>query len=137
MAVTDDPWQPVYSKLRRLRDTWPTSSWTWDSRYTMLASSFSTALEPQARASAACAFDYYWDVSRVHTAPRGLQVICESTGGLREGQLLMAGRAGPLVVVGLWWPWMGSNMVTLRLGLGEYEADETPYPQVRALFGAR
>jgi len=28
-------------------------------------------------------------------------------------------------------------MITLRLGLGEYEVMEPPFPQVRELFGAR
>lgn len=138
--VTDEmeeDWQPVFDKLLLLKNDWPNNTWSWDARFTMLASSFPKEMAAQARASAARALQYAWDSASISTAPQGLQAICERTGGLRKGQLIMAGKAGSLVLVGLWWPWRGGEVITLRLGLGEYEAQEPPFPKVRELFGAR
>jgi len=137
MDPDGDDWQPVLDTLLLLKNAWPNSTWTWDARFTMMASSFGKDSAAQARASIARALTYAWDTKSIATAPKTLQEICDKTGGLRAGQLVMAGRAGPLVLVGLWWPWMGGENITLRLGLGEYEVMEPPFPQVRELFGAR
>ena len=128
--------QPVLDKLTLLRDSWPGEAWTWDDRFVMLASSFPIDAEEKARASAALALPYSWDKASLPTAPPSLRELCERTGGLRSKQRLLAGRAGDLVLIGLWWPWGNGTTITLRLGLGEYEADEPPYPAVRKLFKA-
>lgn len=133
----DDDWQPVLDVLLLLKNDWPTSQWTWDPRFTMMASSFSKEGAPQARASAARAMQYAWDTTTIGTAPKTLQQICDQTGGLRTGQVIMAGKAGGLVLVGLWWPWRGGENITLRMGLGEFEEMEPPFPKVRELFGVR
>jgi len=132
-----EDWHPVFDALLLLKNDWPNSSWSWDARVTMLASSFPKDAAAKARQTAARTMPYAWDQTTIATAPNGLKTIAEKTGGLRKGQLIMAGKAGPLVIVGLWWPWRGGEMITLRLGLGEYEAMEPPFPQVRELFGAR
>ena len=131
----DDDWRPVLDKLALLKNAWPGEPWSWDPRFTMLASSFAIALEAQANASAVLALPYSWDKKTLATAPPSLRELCEATGGLRSNQRLLAGRAGDLVLVGLWWPWGNGTMITLRLGLGQYAADEPPYPAVRSLFG--
>ena len=134
----DDDWQPVLDKLTLLRNDWPNTSWGWDTRFVMLVSSFPKADEGRARAAAARALEYAWDSTSLPTAPKSLQEFATSAaGGLRKGQLLMAGRAGSLVMIGLWWPWRDGENITLRLGLGEHDADEAPYSIVRALFGVR
>lgn len=127
---------PVLDKLLLLKNAWPGEPWSWDDRFTMLASSFAVELADKALASAALALPYSWDVKTIATAPAGLREICEQTGGLRKSQRLLAGRAGDLVLIGLWWPWGSGTTITLRLGLGDYAADEPPFPAVRALFGA-
>lgn len=137
MGASGDNWQPVLDTLGLLKRGWPADEWAWDERFTMLASSFGTELELRARAAAAQALPYAWNQTTIKTAPESLRDLCDRTGGLRSGQLLMAGKAGPLVLYGLWWPWGGGTMITLRLGLGEYATMERPYPQVRALFGVR
>jgi len=134
----DDPepdWQPVLDKLSLLKQAWPGEPWSWDPRFTMLASSFAVELVEKASASVALALPYSWDKKTLATAPPSLRELCEDTGGLRSGQRLLAGRAGELVLIGLWWPWGNGAMITLRLGLGQYAADEAPYPAVRSLFG--
>lgn len=133
----DEDWHPVFDSLLLLKNNWPNQSWSWDARLTMLASSFGKDVAQQARTTAAKSMPYAWDSSTIATAPAGLRRIAEASGGLRKGQSLMAGKAGHIVLVGLWWPWRGGEMITLRLGLGEFEAMEPPFPKVRELFGAR
>jgi hypothetical protein len=135
MDPEGEDWLPVIEKLTLLKRGWPSPTWTWDARFTMIASSFDKAVEAAARASAVHALPYAWDSQSLSTAPAGLRELCQRTGGLRAKQMLMAGRAGPLVLVGLWWPWGDGKTITLRLGLGEHGAAEEPYPQVRTLFG--
>jgi hypothetical protein len=135
MDEPEPDWQPVLDKLTLLKNAWPGEPWTWDDRFTMLASSFAIGLEDKARASAALALPHSWDAKTLATAPGSLRELCEDAGGLRSGQRLLAGRAGALVLIGLWWPWGSGQTVTLRLGLGGYAADEPPFPAVRSLFG--
>lgn len=136
MGLEDD-YHQVFDKLLLFKNDWPNPSWSWDARFTMLASSFSKDLAPKARAAAVRTMQYAWDQTTIATAPNGLRAITEKTGGLRKGQLVMAGKAGHVVLVGLWWPWRGGEMITLRIGLGEFDAMEPPYPKVRELFGAK
>jgi len=132
-----DDWSAVLEPLSVLRRGWPNPTWTWDERLVMVASSFPKDKEMQARASAAHALPYAWDVNSLPTAPAGLRTICEHTGGLRAGQMLMAGKAGGIVLYGLWWPWGGGGTITLRIGLGAHAVHEEPFPQVRDLFDVR
>jgi hypothetical protein len=137
MGEDVDDWTPVLDTLAALQRGWPNPEWTWDDRFTMIASSFGKAREVDARTSAALALPYAWDSKSLATAPAGLREICERSGGLRNGQMLMAGKAGGIVLVGLWWPWGNGEMITLRLGLGEHDVMEAPFPQVRELFNVK
>lgn len=130
-----DDWRPVLEPLSVLRRGWPNPTWTWDERFTMLASSFPKDKEMQARASAAHALPYAWDMNSLATAPAGLRTICENTGGLRAGQMLMAGKAGGIVLYGLWWPWGGGEKITLRIGFANLALPAEPVVWLRELFG--
>jgi len=132
-----EDWKQVIDVLTLLKRGWPSPEWTWDERFTMLASSFAKPKEMEARASAAHALPYAWDSKSISTAPAGLQTIAERTGGLRKGQMLMAGKASGIVLIGLWWPWGNGENITLRIGLGEHGATEDPFPAVRTLFGLK
>jgi hypothetical protein len=135
MVDPEPDWQPTLDKLVLLKNAWPGGPWSWDSRFAMLASSFAIEHDERARASAALALPHSWDKNTLSTAPPTLRELCAAAGGLRSNQRLLAGRAGPLVLVGLWWPWGNGTTITLRLGLGQYAVDEPPYPAVRTLFG--
>jgi hypothetical protein len=135
MDVTEGDWTPVLDKLAEMKGAWPSPEWTWDDRFGMLASSFTVEMQDKASASAALALPYSWDSKTLETAPPSLRDLCEACGGLRARQRLLAGRAGELVLFGLWWPWGNGTNITLRLGLGQYEPMEPPYPAVRELFG--
>lgn len=132
-SETED-WKPVLDILTLVKRGWPNQTWSWDDRFTMILSSFPKEQEMQARASAAHALSYAWDSKSIATAPAGLRAICERTGGLRAGQMMMAGKAGGVVLYGLWWPWGGGATITLRLGIGDCGPFEPPFPQVRTLF---
>lgn len=130
-------WKAVLEPLGVLKQGWPNPTWTWDERFMMIASSFTKAQELQARASMAHALPYAWDIASLPTAPAGLRKICESTGGLRAGQMMLAGKVGDIVLFGLWWPWGGGQTFTLRIGLGAHDVSEEPFPQVRELFDVK
>ncbi|MBA3392794.1 MAG: hypothetical protein H0T89_09125 [Deltaproteobacteria bacterium] len=137
MEPQDHDWEALMEKLRLFQSTWPSPTWEWDSRFTMIASAFDKAQELAARESAATLLTYAWTSATLVNAPTGLQEICSRSGGLRGGQMLMAGKAGGLVLYGLWWPWGGGSKITLRLGIGECEVMEPPFPQVRHMFNVR
>jgi hypothetical protein len=127
-----DPWQPVLDCLTRLKASWPGQPWSWDARFSTIASSFTRDLEPAVRASAMNAFPRGWTKKSIDTAPPEFQAIAERT-GLRSGQRLLAG--DPVTAAGLyglWWPWSGGETITLRIGIAD-AAD--PLPRIRELFG--
>ncbi len=131
-------WQPLLDRLTQLKDTWPAPPWSWDSRFSTIASSFDATLEPTVRASAVLAFPRGWTVGSLESAPPELRAIAERTGGLRAGQRLLGG--DPIAcpgLYGLWWPWGGNAKVTLRIGIVDVTANAEPLPRVRELFGVR
>ena len=137
MEPVVNDWRAVLDPLTMVRTSWPNPTWTWDERFRMIASSFPKEQEMKARASMAHALPYGWDMTSLPTAPAGLRKICENTGSLRAGQLLLAGKAGDIVLFGLWWPWGGGQTITLRIGLGAHDIMEEPFPQVRELFAIK
>lgn len=125
----DDVWQPMIDRLGKLKATWPGSAWTWDGRFSTVASQFTAALEPAVRASAVLALTRGWTVKTLASAPEALRELCERTGGLRAGQRLLAGDSDELF--GLWWPWGSGENITLRIGVSVAEVT----PRLRATFG--
>jgi hypothetical protein len=125
-------WQPLLDRLTLLRDTWPSPPWSWDARFSAVASSFAAAQEPIVRASAVRAFPRGWTTKSIEAAPLELRALAERTGGLRAGQRLLGGdEATCPTLFGLWWPWGNGETITLRIG----SLDAAPVPQLRALFG--
>lgn len=126
-----DAWQPLLDSLARLREGWPPEAWSWDGRFSTIASSFDKELEPQVRAAAVHVFPRGWTASSLDTAPPEMRALAERT-GMRAGQRLLAGDNG---LYGLWWPWGGGARITLRIGIMDVDARTDPFPQVIALFG--
>jgi hypothetical protein len=131
--VHADPWQGVLDQLAELKQTWPGGEWSWDSRFAAVASSFGRDLEPSVRESIKHALSRGWTRKTIDTAPDGLRAITDRTGGLRQGQRLLAGDADTLF--GLWWPWGGGDTITLRLGFAGLDANAAEVKRLRALFG--
>lgn len=131
-------WEPVLERLTRLKDTCPAPPWTWDGRFSAIASSFAATQEAEIRTSAQLAFPRGWTVKSLDTAPPELQAIAQRTGGLRPEQRLLGGDPETCpALFGLWWPWGGGAKITLRIGLVDIPGDVDPLPQIRALFGVK
>jgi len=129
MDEAGDSWRRVLEQLDALKRSWPGNEWTWDGRFSTVASSFAYDLEPVARKSAMNALTRGWTTKSIDNAPPSLRAICDRTGGLREGQRLLAGDQDSLF--GLWWPWGGGDTITLRIGFDSVE----PVTRLRGLFG--
>lgn len=130
------PWQPVFDQLRELSESWPAPEWSWDTRLSMIASSFERAHEAAATTSAARALPQSWTSKTLDTAPAVLRALAERTGGLRAKQLLLGNdqHAG-IVIYGLWWPWGSGDTITLRIGIAHRDRATDPFPRLRELFG--
>jgi hypothetical protein len=130
-------WQPLLDRLTKLRDHWPAPPpWTWDGRFSTIASSFDAAIEPQIRATAQLVFPRGWTMKSLELAPPDLQGLAARTGGLRAGQRLLGGDENQdPALYGLWWPWAGGAKITLRIGLLDVVGTAEPLPRIRELFG--
>ncbi len=124
----DDDWGLLVGPLAKLKATWPGGAWSWDARFSTIASTFEATAEAAARASAMLAFPHGWTAKTIDTAPPELVALAART-GLRAGQRLLAGDAG---LFGLWWPWGGGDKITLRIG----RLDRDP-AALRDAFGVR
>ncbi len=128
-------WEPLFDGLRRLRAAWPKRAWSWDSRLGCVSSSFDNELAPQARTAAAEALPSVLTPANLSRASSALREVVERSGGLRTGQLLMAGPAvGRTAPYGLWWPWVNGLTISLRIGLAGIDWNDEPYPEFRDLF---
>jgi hypothetical protein len=117
--IRGDAWSEVLASLKELRAAWPTRGWSWDARQSCVASSFIAELEAKARAAAKLALTREWTPSTLGRAPLPLRDVAEKSGGLREGQLLLASApAGPAFAYALWWPWGDGMTISARIGLG-------------------
>src|SRR5579862_5528907 len=106
MANANDPIQPLFDGLKRLKASWPARGWSWDNRFVCVASTFTQPFEPAARKSAAEALPAEWTATTLGQASPQLRDLAARTGGLRAGQLLLTGGpVGGLLAFGLWWPW--------------------------------
>lgn len=131
--MAGDSWQRVLDQLAMLGQSWPGGEWTWDARFSAVASSFSREVEPAARESMKHALTRGWTLKTIDEAPAALRAITDRTGGLRSKQRLLAGDGDELFA--LWWPWGGGDTITLRLGFAGAAASAEPIQRLRALFG--
>jgi hypothetical protein len=126
----------LFQALGAFRKNWPGGGFSWDSRFSCVASSFSVQLEADARAAVAHTFKFQWTARSVRTAPESVQEIADQVGGLRPDQILVATEPNETVMsYGLWWPWGDDITISFRVGLSglsaiRYEED------FRELFGA-
>jgi len=131
-----DPWQPLLDRLTQLRDSWPAPPWTWDARFSTIASSFAIELEPKVRTSAVLAFPRGWTAKSLENAPAAYRALAERT-GLRASQRLLGGdELSSPGLFGLWWPWGSGDKITLRIGILDTSGNAEPLPRIRELFGA-
>jgi len=126
----------LFAKLAEFRKNWIKGGWSWDSRYSCVASSFNHEMEGEARAVAIAYLPYEWNAKSIGGAPQLARELAESTGGLRPDQRLYTmEQLGRIVAFGLWWPWGDEITVSLRIGLGGY-VGEPDLARLRETFGA-
>jgi hypothetical protein len=129
--------QPLLDRLAAIKSSFPAPKWTWDSRFEAVAATFPSTSEAQARASVALGLPDAWTPGTLEQAPELPRALCEDSGGLRPGQLLLTGaEVAGVTPFGLWWPWGGGATVTLRIGLAGSEITAEHHAQLRAAFGA-
>ncbi|MBL8608026.1 MAG: hypothetical protein JNL38_11940 [Myxococcales bacterium] len=136
MSRWNDAWQPLFDGFTRMKGKWPTRGWSWDTRLNCVTSSFTTELERAARGAVAEVFSQEFGSSSLARAPQPLRDVAERSGGVRQGQLILA--AGPfagLHAFGLWWPWGDNETISLRVGLCDVDPNREPYVRFRDVFG--
>lgn len=136
--VFGDAWLVILSSLKELRGGWPTRGWSWDARQSCVASSFSVELEDKARAAASVALSREWTMTTIDRAPSPLRELAERTGGLREGQMLLASApVGAAFAYALWWPWGDGMTTSARVGLGGPAVKPDDLQRLRDTFGVQ
>jgi hypothetical protein len=126
----------VFEKLSQFRKNWIKGGWSWDSRFSCVASSFNVELESEARAVVLAYLQYEWTHKTITGAPQTARDVAETTGGVRTDQRLYTmDQAGRLAAYGLWWPWGDEITVSLRIGLGGY-VGELDLVRLRETFDA-
>jgi hypothetical protein len=125
----------LFAVLEQLKKAWIKGGWSWDSRFSCVASSFNVELEAEARAVVLRFLPNEWTSKTIAGAPQALKEVAEATGGVRTDQRVFTGdMSGRLVGYGLWWPWGDEITVSLRIGLGGYVLDPD-MNRLRETFG--
>lgn len=133
MASTADD---LFLLLRKLREGWPKRGWSWDTRFSCVASAFSTELSDEAHQVTKIAFPHEWNHKTLNTSPPIVQQLAERTGGVRSDQLVLCSApAGGIIAYGLWWPWGDDTTISLRIGIAGGNAVRLE-DQLRETFGA-
>jgi len=126
----------LFLKLAEFKKNWIKGGWSWDSRYSCVASSFNHEMEGEARAVALAYLPYEWNSKTIAGAPPQAKEIAESTGSVRPDQRLYTmDQLGRIVAFGLWRPLGDEITVSLRIGLGGY-VGEPDLARLRETFGA-
>lgn len=135
MAQTG-PSDEVFKTLQEIRTDWPKRGWSWDSRFSCVASSFGNDLADEAYAAVSRLLTREWTAKSIVNAPPVLRQLADDTGGIRADQLILTtDPGGRLVAYGLWWPWGDDLTISLRVGLAGYASD-AEMVRLRELFGA-
>jgi hypothetical protein len=126
----------MFEALNRLRTTWPRRGWSWDSRLSCIASTFSSDMEATARAATLAVLPVEWVPRTLPTAPAHIRDLAEHVGGLRPGQSLFSGLGiGRVFAYGLWWPWGDGVSISLRVGLSGIDDNHDMMNRFRDVFG--
>jgi hypothetical protein len=135
MALSEQ-WEQLLTAGKRMKAEWPSRGWTWDTRLLCIASSFSAQFEAKARAAMANLLREEFTPATLAKAPQRLRDVAERSGGLRTGQLLLAGGPfGYTTAYGLWWPWGDGETISLRVGLVDVDEMREPWVSFRDVMG--
>ncbi len=128
--------QGIYDELARLREGWVGRGWSWDSRLSCVASSFSQELTNEARAAIATVFPHEFNHRTIRKATALVAQISEQTGGVRSDQFIVATEpVQATIAFGLWWPWGDDATISFRIGLAGLRAN-AELARLQEEFGA-
>ncbi len=116
----------MFAQLERLRQVWPKKGWSWDYRFSCVASSFHVDLTRDCEKALLSIFPDVFDHRSMDRAPEHITEMTESVGGVRSDQRIYTMRgSGRLIPYAMWWPWGDEITISLRVGLAGYvgEAD--------------
>lgn len=115
----------LFFSLEQFRLLWPKQGWSWDSRFTMIASSFHVDLTSESEQALKSTFIDEYDHRTLLNAVDAIQDAAESVGGVRADQRLYAMRSqGRIVPYALWWPWGDEITISVRIGLAGYVSEQ-------------
>lgn len=101
-----------------LKQRWPGRGWSWDARFSCVASSFHVELEGEALEAVRTTFRREWDAQTLGRAPALIQDVAQLTSGVRSEQRLFSmDSIAETVAFGLWWPWGDDVTISFRVGL--------------------
>lgn len=128
--------QVIYDELARLRVGWVGRGWSWDSRLSCVASSFSQELTAEARSAIAAVFPHEFNHRTIRKATALVAQIAEQTGGVRSDQFIVATEpVQATIAFGLWWPWGDDVTISFRIGLAGLRAN-AELARLQEEFGA-
>lgn len=115
----------MFLNLDQFRRVWPKQGWSWDYRFSTIASSFHVDSTGDAEKALGPFFTDLYDHRTLGSAPDHIQDVAESVGGVRADQRVYAMRTnGRLVPYALWWPWGDEITISLRIGLTGYVSEQ-------------
>jgi|SRR5690606_34201016 len=126
----------LFAQLAQLKSHWPKGGWSWDYRFSTVASSFHVDLTTEAESVVLRYLTSEWDYRSIANAPSVVREIVEGAGGVRTDQRVFATpQNGRLLAYGLWWPWGDEITISLRVGLAGYVSDNDQV-RLQELFNA-
>jgi len=97
-----------------------------DDRFLVVLGEFKIEEKHKARAILETYLPEIWDEENLHSAPQSIDNITSAFGGINAGQeLLTATFPGEGILFCAWWPWRNGQVVSLRIGVINRNAEET------------
>jgi len=126
----------LFALLGELKVHWPKGGWSWDYRFSTVASSFHVDLTKEAEKAVLKYMPSEWNYRSIANAPPTVREVVEGAGGVRTDQRVFAtAQTGRLLAYGLWWPWGDEITISLRVGLAGYVSD-SDQQRLQELFNA-
>ena len=126
----------LFKHLGQFKSHWPKGGWSWDYRFSTVASSFHVDLTEEAEVAVLKYLPHEWNYRSIANAPPAVRDVIENAGGVRTDQRVFATpQNGRLLAYGLWWPWGDEITISLRVGLAGYVSDNDQV-RLQELFNA-
>jgi hypothetical protein len=128
--------EQLFAELLRFKGAWLKGGWSWDYRFSTVASSFHVDVSEEARGIVLGYLQDEFTMKTVSNAPAAIREVAEAAGGIRTDQRIYSSRpSGRLLAYGMWWPWGDELTISLRVGLAGY-VRESDNARLQELFNA-